>query len=540
MKLQLIAAIFAFFAAVFVASPAFACPLCEPAYNGDLAEVNRLLANGANPNSKTNNDWSWSNTPVLFLAAGNGHADVVSALLAAGVDPNLPLSGLREGETPLMWAASNGHADAVKILLSAGAIVDAVNGKGLTSLTRAASGGHVKVVKILLAAGANPNAKYFESAILPVVAEKGYNEIVKMLLAAGASPFAKDRDGKSALDYAKSADFLDKKLIALLEGAIEKENAEAKRRAEEAAKRKAAEKAAAAKRAVEERIAAQKQRELDDALLAAVKSGDTEEEIRLIDAGANPAVAENERKRVAEIAERKAEAKRKAKAAAEAEKRKATTGCSLCEPAGDGDIALINRYLDLGANVNAADEDGDTALMFANAEIAGMLIAAGANVNAADNNGNTALMGAEADKTYILLAANADVNAVNNDGWTALSYAVQRKRGGEERVNALLAAGASVDVPAGGGIIPMFAAANKNRWDFVAILIEQGADLDVQTAEGWTIMDVAESRGNLGIIRLIKQKQTAGTVWIFILVLILAAIGGGLWFLYKQKAGAKE
>ena len=63
----------------------------------------------------------------------------------------------------------------------------------------------------------------------------------------------------------------------------------------------------------------------------------------------------------------------------------------------EGDIAVVQRTLADGANVNARDENGITVLMsavfFNNTEVVKLLLAVeGIDVNARDNDGSTALM----------------------------------------------------------------------------------------------------------------------------------------------------
>ena len=78
--------------------------------------------------------------------------------------------------------------------------------------------------------------------------------------------------------------------------------------------------------------------------------------------------------------------------------------------------------LEHGANVNAKDTDGQTALMKAyTTEQVRLLIEAGADVNAKDKNGKTALMQAVfPEQVKLLIEAGADVNAKDNQGRTAL------------------------------------------------------------------------------------------------------------------------
>ena len=97
-----------------------------------------------------------------------------------------------------------------------------------------------------------------------------------------------------------------------------------------------------------------------------------------------------------------------------------------------GHPAAVAALVGAGANVSAADEGGETALMAAcqagSRGAADHLIAAGAPVNAADDGGCTALMRAAARNCVgamdSLLAAGADVAALDSEGRSALVLAL--------------------------------------------------------------------------------------------------------------------
>ncbi len=98
-----------------------------------------------------------------------------------------------------------------------------------------------------------------------------------------------------------------------------------------------------------------------------------------------------------------------------------------------GDDQEINRLLAEGADVNAQDENGYTALMLAahsgNLPFIQALIALDANVNLQDKERTTALIFA-AQKFHVavameLLEAGANVNVQDSCGCTALHYFVQ-------------------------------------------------------------------------------------------------------------------
>jgi len=97
-----------------------------------------------------------------------------------------------------------------------------------------------------------------------------------------------------------------------------------------------------------------------------------------------------------------------------------------------GNLAFVKALLARGADVNAANKTGATALSSAfngnrANEIVKALLAGGANANARANGGTTVLMAAtrlgDTESVLALLAAGADVNAKADDGSTALSAA---------------------------------------------------------------------------------------------------------------------
>jgi ankyrin repeat protein len=119
----------------------------------DLEMVDVLLRAGARVTARTR-----EGVTALQLAAENGSAPILVRLLRAGADPNGPLTPSRD--TALMMAARTGKADAVRALVEAGADVNAVETwGGTTPLMWAVSEGHDEAARILIAAGADVNAR---------------------------------------------------------------------------------------------------------------------------------------------------------------------------------------------------------------------------------------------------------------------------------------------------------------------------------------------------------------------------------------------
>jgi ankyrin repeat protein len=127
------------------------------AYRGDAEAVRWLLEAGAAP-AAANREGA---TP-LSLACTAGNAEVVALLLDAGADPN---ERLRNGETALMMAARSGAVAAVELLLDRGADVNAAETlRGTTPLMWAVAYEHPAVAAVLVERGADVAAR---SALVP-------------------------------------------------------------------------------------------------------------------------------------------------------------------------------------------------------------------------------------------------------------------------------------------------------------------------------------------------------------------------------------
>ena len=95
-------------------------PMEKAAQAGDVAEVQRLLASGADPNDRGGAFGS----PLNAAALRSHNADVLRALLTAGANPN---GRGEEGNTcwasPLLYAASVGDLENTRTLLDSGAAI---------------------------------------------------------------------------------------------------------------------------------------------------------------------------------------------------------------------------------------------------------------------------------------------------------------------------------------------------------------------------------------------------------------------------------
>ena len=167
-------------------------PLSLACQNGNTAMVELLLAHGANPKTTQR-----GGETVLMIAARTGKPGPVKALLARGATVD---AKERRGQTALMWAAADGHAGVVGLLLKAGAdFRTALPDSGFTPLLFAARDGRAEVVRVLLKAGAdvnavteprkpNPKGPGKGTSALILAVENGHFELALALVEAGADP----------------------------------------------------------------------------------------------------------------------------------------------------------------------------------------------------------------------------------------------------------------------------------------------------------------------------------------------------------------
>ncbi|MGX2982611.1 ankyrin repeat domain-containing protein [Helicobacter sp. 23-1045] len=168
------------------------------------------------------------------------------------------------------------------------------------------------------------------------------------------------------------------------------------------------------------------------------------------------------------------------------------------------DLQTIQRCLADGADINARDRDGNTALMRCDdfrLEVAEYLIERGADMEAKDNFGNTALIRASSagflgasiawlrrygllGSVMLLVEAGADVNAKENNGQTALIrtvcyYSQTSETIYFEIVKYLISKGADVNIKDNNGKTALYYAVNEGqKLDMVKFLVENGADVN--------------------------------------------------------------
>ena len=167
-------------------------PLSLACQNGNASIVELLLERGADPNTTLR-----GGETVLMTAARTGKPGAVNALLKRGADVN---AKERRGQAALMWAAADGHTEVVELLMKAGAdIHTTLPDSGFTPFFFAVRDGRADVVRAFLKAGVDVNGTMGPrrvtgkgprkgTAALPLAVENGHFELALELVEAGADP----------------------------------------------------------------------------------------------------------------------------------------------------------------------------------------------------------------------------------------------------------------------------------------------------------------------------------------------------------------
>jgi ankyrin repeat protein len=184
-------------------------PLMAAARAGNAESVKALLEHGANVNARE----KLRGQTALMWAVSQRHPDIVRVLLEHGADAGARTESNRQlfftgepsgagrnpadwvmrtidtgGSTALLFAARQGDVESAKLLLAAKANPNEVAADGTSPLVLASYSGHGDLAALLLTKDANPNAADAGYAALHTAVLRGDAELIKTLLAYGANP----------------------------------------------------------------------------------------------------------------------------------------------------------------------------------------------------------------------------------------------------------------------------------------------------------------------------------------------------------------
>jgi ankyrin repeat protein len=399
-------------------------PLHWAAHWDELEVVKLLLSAGAN--AKAANRYG---VTALHEASLVSNVPMMEVLLKAGASPNVAYGS---GETPLMAAARTGNVGAVKLLIEHGADINAAEEyRGQTALMFATAENHADVVKLLIDRGVQVNARSAklqfgdvkmaaggafvdrsEGALTPLffAARQGAVETAQVLIAAGADLNVTEAQyGFTALmtaifnahyDFAgmlieKGADVNDGSLYL----AMEMRN-----------------------------LSYYNNRPNPPDKDKNLRSLDVVK--MLLDRGADP---------------NKVYAKKIPARQAQGEIRVTPGATALYRATKSTDVAAIRLLMEKGANPSIATTDKSTPLMLTAGQ--------GVPLTVTEDTILGADKGDPIEVMKLFLQAGADVNAANDQGFTAMHYAAQ---GGRNRIVEFLAAnGAKLDLKNKAGKTPL-------------------------------------------------------------------------------------
>ncbi|XP_044752526.1 E3 ubiquitin-protein ligase MIB2 isoform X2 [Coccinella septempunctata] len=191
-------------------------PQCVRIVPGSAAELANTMHASQNQRQEPSMQWhpggdgdnqSNGTADRLVRAAAQGNMETCKRLL-----DDLPRSmvDIRSGgKTALQVAAHQGHLAVVKMFLAAGASVNSSDNDGDTCLHYAAFGNQPEVLELLINGGSNLNASNKSGCTaLHIAAHKQPARCVQILLSAGADPNCRDLYGDTALHDAIGKDSL--------------------------------------------------------------------------------------------------------------------------------------------------------------------------------------------------------------------------------------------------------------------------------------------------------------------------------------------
>lgn len=197
---------------------------------------------------------------------------------------------------------------------------------------------------------------------------------------------------------------------------------------------------------------------------------------------------------------------------------------------------MVLFLLEHGANINTADDCGDTALSIVSRHthlprrrsklqeeqddvpsilsMLKLLLANGARLEMSNSIGkrplHVAVQNSTASITKLLLDEGASTEASDNDGCTPLHLACHY--GNVDIVRQLLESGAWINAKNKECISPLYEAAAQGNIELVKLLTYHGADIEAETLIGWTALQAAIHGNHVVVARFLLELGAKTTI----------------------------